>query len=440
MTNRKQINFVRSADRRSQAEPVALNRRLGERRIDDLSWIPLFRDADPVAVHAALADCKLLELPEDYCLLQPGAANHTIYIPLSGIVVAQLDEVAGPDASIEIAPGECVGELSAIDGKPVSARVVTRSAARVLCLPSEVFWDRLMTLPSVARNLRITLSERMRRTNEIALKAQRDQLELLHLRRELSVARQLQSSMLPLQRPIFPDRTDVDVCGFMEPVSSIGGDLFDAFFVNEQHLFVCIGDVSGHGVAAALFMARAIGVMRVLAVSQHDPAMLLGELNQRLCVNNEANIFLTLFCGILNVDTGELVYSNGGHCPPLLRPMNAPTRPIAIPKGPLIGAFTGVRFGTMRMHLNPGDVLFCYTDGVSEAQNRQGVEFSDDRCLALLDDLRGAGCAAIMDRVRDAVAEFSETRILEDDCTMLALSLRTGSQEALSVDRREISG
>jgi sigma-B regulation protein RsbU (phosphoserine phosphatase) len=118
VTDRKQINFVRSADRRSQVEPVALNRRRGERRVDDLSWIPLFRDADPVAVHAALSVCKLLELPVDYCLLQPGAANHTIYIPLSGIVVAQLDDVAGPDASIEIAPGECVGELSAIDGKP----------------------------------------------------------------------------------------------------------------------------------------------------------------------------------------------------------------------------------------------------------------------------------------------------------------------------------
>jgi sigma-B regulation protein RsbU (phosphoserine phosphatase) len=412
--------FKRDPDRRVLWLPRRPERRLMDRRLLELDWIPLFREVSPEAVINALADSQVLTLPAGAELLTLGETNHTIYIPLSGTIAAYLDASSDPENAIPIPSGECVGELSAIDGKPVSARVVALTDARVLKISREVFWDRLMTLPSVARNLRITLSERMRRTSEMALKAQRQQLELIQLRKELDVARQLQASMLPLQRPLFAERTDIEVCGFMEPASNVGGDLFDAFFVRDHQLFICIGDVSGHGIASALFMARTIGLLRMLAMNTVQPDELLRQLNGRLCIGNDTNIFITLFCGFYDIRSGTLLYSNGGHCAPILRSADG-SRHIAIPKGPLLGAFEGIKFGAAEISLKPGDTLFCYTDGVTEAQTATGKEFTEERCLTMLDEAGSLPLSELLDPFRKEVARFTDSDLLEDDCTMLAM-------------------
>lgn len=391
-----------------------------ERRTLGIRWIPLFQGVDEGAVLQALEDTEVVLLPAGTPLLRPGEHNQSVFILLSGDVAANLDSNLSAHAAIPIAPGQCIGELSAIDGKEASALVLALTDARVLKLSKDVFWNRLMALPGVAGNLMITLTERMRRTNEVALKAQREQLELIHLRKELDVARQLQISMVPLQRPMFPARQDIEVCGFMEPASSVGGDLFDAFFKSPRSLFFCIGDVAGHGVASALFMARTIGLMRVLAMSTGEPDRLLAELNDRLCIGNDTNIFVTLFCGVLDTDTGELIYSNGGHCPPVLRKGGVST-PLPLPRGPLIGAFEGMSFLTLNVTLEPGDILFCYTDGVTEAQTPAGEEFSDERCLPLLDALGDLPLPEMLDALRREVGAFTGTAMLDDDCTMLAL-------------------
>ena len=391
-----------------------------ERRTLGIRWIPLFRGVDEAAIHQALEDTEVVLLPAGTPLLKPGEHNQSVFILLSGDVAASLDNNLSPHAAIPIAPGQCIGELSAIDGKSASALVLALTDARVLKLSKDVFWNRLMALPGVAGNLMIALTERMRSTNELALKAQREQLELIHLRKELDVARQLQISMVPLQRPMFPARQDIEVCGFMEPASSVGGDLFDAFFTTPRRLFFCIGDVAGHGVASALFMARTIGLMRVLAMSTGEPDRLLTELNDRLCIGNDTNIFVTLFCGMLDTDTGELIYSNGGHCPPVLR-KGGVSAPLPLPRGPLIGAFEGMEFLTLGVTLEPGDTLFCYTDGVTEAQTPAGEEFSDERCLPLLDSLGNLPLPEMLDALRREVGAFTGTTMLDDDCTMLAL-------------------
>lgn len=407
-------------ERRRQLMLRDPERRSKQRRQPILDWIPLFRDADQGLVKLALSDCEVLELPAGTALLTPGRANDCVYIPLSGQVSASLANSGVPSNSIPIAAGECVGELSTIDGKPVSAWVRVDVDARVLRIPRDIFWNRLMTLPSVARNLQTTLTERLRSTNDMALQAQREQLELQHLRKELGMAHQLQASMLPLQRPLFPERSDIEVCGLMEPATSVGGDLFDAFFVDDDTLFFCIGDVSGHGIASALFMARAIGLLRLLAISVDAPDRLLVDLNNRLCHGNESNIFVTLFCGFLNVRTGRLHYSNGGHCPPALRTADS-LGFIPIPKGPLIGAMPNVRYSAMTMELAPGDLLFCYTDGITEAQTAVFEEFGEERCLGLLDALMARPLSEILDAFRAEVARFTGSQVLEDDCTMLAL-------------------
>ncbi len=414
------VRFRRGPDRRSVERPTGGRQRGGDQRHLRIGWIPLFRGADEATVSEILGDCEVLLLPAATPLLKPGEANHNVYILLSGQIAAHLNANLGADIAISIAAGECVGELSAIDAKPVSALVIAVTDARVLRLSREVFWHQLMALPGVAGNLMITLAERMRKTNELALQAQRQQLELIHLRKELDVARQLQASMLPLQRPLFPERHDIEACGLMEPASDIGGDFFDGFFVDDHLLFLCIGDVSGHGVAAALFMARTIGLLRVLAMNTLQPDKLLETLNDRLCIGNDANIFVTLFCGFLDVGSGSLLYSNGGHCAPLLSAAGR-TAPLAIPKGALIGAYPGLRYSALEHALLPGDVLFCYTDGVTEAQNSAGDEFSEDRCLAILNRAGSSPLPELLDGVRREVASFTASELLNDDCTMLAV-------------------
>ncbi|MEI7682663.1 MAG: cyclic nucleotide-binding domain-containing protein, partial [Betaproteobacteria bacterium] len=200
--------FRRRPERRTTENAANEKRHAGDRRKRSLDWIPLFREVNETEIHQMLADCDVLLLPAGTHLLKPGEANHNVYILLSGEVSAQLDHNLNPDAAIPIRPGECIGELSAIDGKQVSALVMALSETQVLQLPRDVFWNRVMAVPGVAGSLMVSLTERMRRTNELTLKAQREQLELVHLRKELDVARQLQISMLPLQRPMFPERQD----------------------------------------------------------------------------------------------------------------------------------------------------------------------------------------------------------------------------------------
>jgi phosphoserine phosphatase RsbU/P len=393
-----------------------------DRRLRDLSWIPLFKDAPPQALDVVLQGCELLEVAANTPLLLPGQSNRSVYIALSGTVVAHLGYQLKAQAPVTVPPGQCIGELSAIDGKPVSTLVLASTDARVLRIPQEIFWGDLMTLNGVAENFRIILSDRVRKSKEQALQAQRGQLEVEHLTKELQIARQLQISMLPLQRPLFGHRTDLDVCGLMEPASAVGGDFFDAFFVREDHLFFCIADVSGHGIASALFMARAVGLIRVLAMGITEPHALLSELNAQLCNGNDANIFVTMFCGILNIPSRTIVYSNGGHCAPMLVSPGK-SRMLPIPRGPLVGAFPGCEYRSMQIQLSRGETLFCYTDGVTEAHNSQEEDFTEQRCLQMLDSLAPQASGDLLDHVRAQVAEFTGTDVLEDDCTMLAIRL-----------------
>jgi sigma-B regulation protein RsbU (phosphoserine phosphatase) len=420
MSQEHPLRFQRGIDRRTRGNPVPLERRVNYRRSFGIAWVSLFRDADESAVATALDGCAVLTLESGHILLQPGESNETIYIVLTGTLAAYLDAALRPETAIAIAAGECCGELSAIDGRPVSAFIVAQTMSRVLQVPREIFWDRLMALPKVARNLQVMLSDRVRRSSETMLKAQREQLELQHLRKELDVARRLQSSMLPLQRPMFPERTDIDICGFMEPTARIGGDLFDAFPVGEQHVFFCIGDVSGHGIPAALFMARTIGLLRVLAATTRQPDALLATLNDSLCLGNDTDIFITLFCAYLDTQSGQLVYSNAGHCAPIVINGDG-THHLPLPKGPLLGAFAGICYHSMQTILKPGETLFCFTDGVTEARNGLDIEFSEERCLDLLAKSGDKSLEAVLDGIRAAVRAFSGTEMLEDDCTMLAL-------------------
>ena len=407
--------FARTPDRRKAGRGASADRRKSE-----LDRLPLFRGTDVDEVARVIGDCDVVVVPAGKPLLRPGDTNDSVYLLLAGHLAAHIGSATDAESIVEIRPGECIGELSAIDGKPVSALVQAQSDARVLVLPRDLFWNRLMSVPAVARNLLAALAERMRRSNETMLEAQRKRLALEHLRQELELARQLQAGMLPLRRPMFPDRLDVEVAAVMEPTSSVGGDLFDAFFIDEGRLFLCVGDVSGHGVPAALFMARAIGLMHIAAMGTDRPEVLLERINDELCIGNESSMFMTIFCGIFEVATGRLVYSNGGHCAPVVMRRGVASH-LELPKGAMAGAMPAMRYSARETVLEPGDLLVCFTDGATEAADASGEEFSEERLLAVVAREAGGPLEGLLDAVRREVARFTGREALDDDFTLLAV-------------------
>ena len=313
-----------------------------------------------------------------------------------------------------------MGELSVIDNKPVSAYVIAHADSRVLDLPGPIFWSRVAPIPGVMRNLISALTVRMRRSNEAILTAQRKHLDLVHLRRELQVARQLQTSMIPDPGRLFPERNDVEIAGMMTPASEVGGDFFDAFFVDDRHLFICVGDVSGHGIPAALFMARTMGLIRISAMSTRAPERLLERINEQMCAGNDANIFVTLFCAFLDVTSGRLVYANAGHCAPIVARAGGASL-LPLPKGPLVGVIPGARYAAKESELGEGVTLVCFTDGVTEAYSAAGSEFSDERLLAVTAAHTNESVERLLGAVQGELAKFLGDTPPTDDCTLLAV-------------------
>jgi sigma-B regulation protein RsbU (phosphoserine phosphatase) len=382
--------------------------------------IALFRGVEPSVIVEAIKDCEIRVLPVGETLLQPGQSNDTIYVLLSGELSAYLDGAQRPETGIPIQPGESVGEMSAIDGKPASAFVVAVTESRLLVLPGKLFWSGLANVLGVTRNLLTSLSERMRRGNDAMLEAQRKQLAVEQVRRELQIARQLQTSMIPSRGRLFPERADIEIAGTMDPASDVGGDFFDAFFADERHLFFCVGDVSGHGIPAALFMARAIGLIRIAAMGTRHPEQLLERLNEQLCTRNTSSIFVTLFCAFLNVVSGRLVYANGGHCPAFLaHEGRASTLPM--PKGTLVGVRPGLRYAANEVGLERGATLVCYTDGVTEAESAVGQAFSEDRLLRAGAANCGQSVEDLLGSVQQELTTFLGGVPLADDCTLVAV-------------------
>jgi len=420
------MRFKRAGERRTADLPIGAEQRhaLCDRRQQPLRWFSLFRDADESAVIEAIGNATVIDLMPDDVLLRPGDLNDTVYLVLSGGLAAYLDSSGKPGDAIAIPAGECLGELSAIDGKPVSALVKASVPSRVLPLTQDLFWIRLMAVPGVARNLMVLLAARMRRNSEVMLEGQRRQIELEYLRQELDVARQLQLGMLQLRKPMFPERKDVDIAGLMEPASAVGGDLFDAFFVAPQRLFLCVGDVSGHGIPAAMFMARAVSLMRIAAFSIQQPAELLERVNDQLCVGNDANMFVTLFCGMLDIETGLLTYANAGHLPPIVARCGH-CEPLPLPKGTVIGVLPGIRYRSLETVLLSGELLLCFTDGVTEAQTPAGEEFTEPALARLVEAHAALPLDDLLAAVRAEVGRFTGTAELADDCTLLAVRRRT---------------
>ena len=249
------------------------------------------------------------------------------------------------------------------------------------------------------------------------------------MRKELRIAAGIQLTLVPPGDHLFPGRSDLDVFASMDPAKEVGGDLYDAFLINERRLFVAIGDVSGKGVPASLFMARAVTALRSEALRHETPDHVLIAANATLCAGNDTSMFVSIFCGMLDLDTGVFQYSNAGHNPPLLRRGHGSFNYLDLPTGLVTGVMDIASYTLGSLQLEPEDALVLYTDGVTEAINGDGALYDEDRLSAILAHERESDARTLVASVRSDVRHFVGSAPVADDITILALRYTGRSTE-----------
>jgi sigma-B regulation protein RsbU (phosphoserine phosphatase) len=238
---------------------------------------------------------------------------------------------------------------------------------------------------------------------------------------ELNVATNIQASMLPHIFPPYPDRKEFDLYGSMEPAKEVGGDFYDFFLTDDSTLAVVVADVSGKGVPAALFMVIAKTLLKNNAQMGKDPAAVFEEVNNILCENNEGEMFVTAFMGFLDVETGEFNFVNAGHNPPCIKHADGKWEYLTTKPGFVLAGMEDMRYKPQNVILDKGDLLYLYTDGVTEATDRVLDLYGEKRLLDTLNANKEDNVISIVNAVRADIAEFAHGAEQADDITMLAL-------------------
>lgn len=277
-----------------------------------------------------------------------------------------------------------------------------------------------VTKPIDFDNLEITLNK----TIQAALthrQAVRDHDQLLALQQELEVARKIQQSIVPRKFPPFPERREFEIHAEMIPARDVGGDFYDFFLIDDNRLGFVIGDVSGKGVPAALFMAVSKTLLKATALKGLPPEECLQQVNRILHLESVAAMFVTIFYGILNTRTGEVEYANGGHNPPYLLRVGGHIEALAGTGGLVLGAMRNTTYQAKKITLQAGDGIFLYTDGVTEAVDEQNEQFTETRLEESLQRSADALLPHVVRNTIDAVQKFSNGAPQADDITLLAL-------------------
>ena len=245
--------------------------------------------------------------------------------------------------------------------------------------------------------------------------------EALRFEKELEFAKSIQSSSLPSVFPPFPDHKEIDLHAFMDTAKEVGGDFYDYYFVGANKLAFLIADVSGKGVPAALFMMRAKTLIKSLAESGLSAGEVVRLANNNLCQNNEAGMFVTSWFGILNLETGDISFANAGHNPPLIRRDGGGFEYLRARAGLVLAGMEGVPYKEQSVKLNPGDQIFLYTDGVTEATNANNELYGEDRLLDTMNRCSSLSSKDLIGGVMEDLGRFVKEAPQFDDITMLSL-------------------
>ncbi|MCR5623898.1 MAG: SpoIIE family protein phosphatase, partial [Lachnospiraceae bacterium] len=241
---------------------------------------------------------------------------------------------------------------------------------------------------------------------------------------ELSLANKIQSSMLPNVFPPFPERDEFDIYAMMIPAKEVGGDFYDFFLIDDDHLGLVIADVSGKGIPAALFMMMSKILMNDYTMMGNSPKEVLEKVNDIICSKNEQEMFVTVWLGILTISEGILVASNAGHEYPIFKRNGEPYELIKDKHGFVIGGMEGMPYKEYDIQMNKGDVLFLYTDGVAEATNINNELYGTERLVDALNETKSDNPKEILRHVKDSVDVFVGKAPQFDDLTMMCIEIR----------------
>ncbi len=270
--------------------------------------------------------------------------------------------------------------------------------------------------------------EYIRRLSEVTAEKER-------IGAELSVATRIQANMLPSIFPPFPDRSDMDIYATMHPAKEVGGDFYDFFLIDSSHLGVVIADVSGKGVPAALFMVIAKTLIKNRTLMGGTPAEILAFVNNQLCENNEEEMFVTVWLGILDLTTGLMTAANAGHEYPVLKRKGGSFELFKDKHGFVLAGTENSRYRDYEIQFEPGDTLFVYTDGVTEAANVDKELFKTSRMVEALNRHTTEACEPLLREMQKEIQSFVKDAAQFDDITMLALTYY--GQEPCADSKRE---
>lgn len=379
----------------------------------------LFRGFPEEVIRLVVKQSKIRQLKAGEILIHPGTTNNSLFLVLDG-ELRVIVEKEGTQVSIPIHPGECLGEMSLIEERPTSATAVCHHASRVLIIQEDVFWSHLAISRQGVKNLMGIMAQRLHRNNQALIKEMEEQLKYKQLEKDFQTAGNIQANIVPNGAHLFPQRPEIEVYARTQQARAVGGDFYDAIALDQDRIYLAIGDATGKGMPAALFMMRTFTSLRFLVSNCPDFAEVLPALNKTLLKKNDDMMFVSLWAGILDLSTGILEYVNGGHHPPFAALKGGAFQPLMVPKGPIVGVVEEAPFEVATLAMAPGDTLFLYTDGLPEAYNRKHEAFEIERIEASLNSLQQASMKSLVCDLEAQVAAFVKGAPTHDDLTMMA--------------------
>jgi sigma-B regulation protein RsbU (phosphoserine phosphatase) len=281
-----------------------------------------------------------------------------------------------------------------------------------------------ITKPIDLKDLEITIEKSLKEI-ELYKLAMVSHNKLVALQQELDIANVIQTSILPRTFPAFPDRKEFDIFAKMIPAKEVGGDLYDFFMIDKYRLGIVIGDVSGKGIAAALLMAVCKTLLKATANKGMPADNILSEVNNIIVDESPSNMFVTVFYGVLDTRSGAFEYSNGGHNSPYLLSKDGSIKQIPEVGGLIIGAMRNSEYQSNVIILQPGESVFFYTDGVTEAFNKEKEEYKEARLEKVLEGKHSLSTTDLVTQVFEDVQTFTNGFEQSDDITCLALKYLT---------------
>jgi len=420
---------------------------------------PIFARVDRNSLLAVAAQCGLASYPAGATIMREGDPGSFACVILEGEVDVFVDLPAGPIHVATIGRNRIIGELGVFTDLPRTATVITRSDLVVIRIEQDSLMRLSADYPSIGVAIIRELGGRLATMNHslaaltyAAEALRRDEYDAAlldrlsnqpgelatfarvfagmaaeirakqHRREEMRAAAEIQQSILPAPWVREGPTERIDLHAEMHPAREIGGDFYDYFLIDADRLAIIVADVSGKGTPASLFMAVSRTVMRSIA-GAGDMASGMEEANRLLATQNSACMFVTIFHGVLDLSSGVLRYCNAGHNPPYLLRASGDRDTLA-GTGVPFGIDADMPYRIAQTVLYPGDMLFLYSDGITEAFDQDGAEFGTARLEAALEAGRGGSAAELVARVLGATAAFAEGADQSDDITALALVLR----------------